>query len=81
MKLIEIISNYSLYIEHIEGRDNHIAYMLLRNPDDPMNSPDIERNFYTIRRIRRVMTRSEAKGKKENFPRDLQVIAEKAKSA
>ena len=42
-----------------------------------MDAPEVERNFNTVRRIRRVMTKSEAKGRKVNMPRDLQVIAEK----
>ena len=51
--------------------------MLSRNPDDSMDVPGVERNLDTIRRIGRVIKRSEAKGRKENMPRDLQVIAEK----
>ena len=45
VKLIERISHYSLTIEHVKGRDNHIADMLLQNPDKSMEALDIEHNF------------------------------------
>ena len=45
--------------------------MLSRNPDDTTEAPDNERNFNTVRRIRRVRTRSAARVNKENVPRDL----------
>ena len=79
VKLIEQISHYSLTIEHVKGSENHIADMLSRNPDGSMEAPEVERNFDNTRRIKRVMMRSEARGKKENFPRDLQIIAEKGR--
>ena len=63
VKLIERISHYSLMVEHVKGSDNHIADMLSRNPDDSQEAP--ERNFNNIRRIRRVVTRSEARAKKK----------------
>ena len=53
--------------------------MLSRNPDETVEAPDIKRNFNTLGRIRRVMTKSEARGNKENVQRDLQVLAEKGK--
>ena len=77
VKLIERINHYSLTIEHVKGSENYIADMLSHNPDQSKEAPEIERNFENTRRIKRVMTRSTARGKKENFPRDLQIIAEK----
>ena len=64
VQLIERIRHYSLTIEHVKGSENHIADMLSRNPDDSMEAPEVERNFDNIRRIRRVMMRSEARAKK-----------------
>ena len=65
VKLNERISHYSLILSYTRGRDDHIADMLSRDPDDTMDAPELERNIDTVRRIRRVMMRSEAKGKKE----------------
>ena len=48
--------------------------------DNSMDAPDIERNFDTIRRIRRVTMRAEAKGRGKNMPRDIQVQVEKERN-
>ena len=65
VKLIERISHYSLTVEHVKGRDNHIADMLSRNLDKLLEAPEVERNFDNIRRIKRVMTIQKQKGRKK----------------
>ena len=42
-------------------------------------APDVERNFDTLRRIRRVMARSMVLGNEENVPKDHQVITKNGK--
>ena len=71
VKWIERVSHYSLTFSNTCGCDNNIGDMLSRNPDDTTEAPDNERNFNTVRRIRRVRTRSAARVNKENVPRDL----------
>ena len=76
IRLSEQVCNRSQTFFHTCECDSTIADLLSENPDVTAQALDVERNFNTVRRISRVMTRSMELGNKENVPRDLQMIAE-----